>query len=77
MRQQHRAASYDHQRRRNARRADRAYLIHTTHAGGERCRSLDEPMPKVPCGNRGEMALIEPFLVKDYNTGDSQSIDAP
>jgi DNA (cytosine-5)-methyltransferase 1 len=34
-------------------------------------------MPTVTCGNRGEMALIEPFLVKYYATGGSQSVDEP
>jgi DNA (cytosine-5)-methyltransferase 1 len=53
------------------------YLIHTNHAGGNRCRSLNDPMPTVTCGNRGEMALIEPFLVKYYATGSSQSVDEP
>jgi DNA (cytosine-5)-methyltransferase 1 len=53
------------------------YLIHANHGGGDRCRSLDRPLPTVTCGHRGEMALIEPFLVKYYNTGGSQSVDEP
>jgi DNA (cytosine-5)-methyltransferase 1 len=39
------------------------YLIHVNHHGGDRVRSVNQPLPTV-CGNRGEMAMCEPFLLK-------------
>jgi DNA (cytosine-5)-methyltransferase 1 len=52
------------------------YLIQVNHDGGNRVRSTSDPLPTV-CGRRGEMALIEPFLVKYYATGSAQSVDDP
>jgi DNA (cytosine-5)-methyltransferase 1 len=40
------------------------FIIHTNHKGGNRTHSLKKPLPTVTCGHRGEMALIEPFLVR-------------
>src|ERR1700730_1721745 len=36
------------------------YLIHVNHEGGDRVRSVNQPLPTV-CGNRGEIAMCEPF----------------
>lgn len=40
------------------------FVIHTTHAGGERCHNIDKPLPTITTAHRGEMALVEPFLVR-------------
>jgi hypothetical protein len=39
------------------------YLIRANRGGGDRCRSVDRPLPTMTCGHRGGLALIEPFLV--------------
>jgi DNA (cytosine-5)-methyltransferase 1 len=49
------------------------YLIHCNHEGSERIRSIDTPLPTV-CGTRGEMALLEPYLIKYFGTGTAASI---
>lgn len=61
-----------------------SFLIHITHAGGEdRCSSLDNPLPTVTTAKRGEMSLIEPFLVQLRGTtqahigSSAKSIDGP
>lgn len=46
------------------------FLIHTTHRGGDRTHDVDKPLPTVTGANRGEMALIEPFLVQYHNGPD-------
>jgi DNA (cytosine-5)-methyltransferase 1 len=57
------------------------FLIHTNHAGGDRCHDLDNPLPTVTGAHRGEMALIEPFLIQTDQTGSNgscvRSIDRP
>ncbi len=40
------------------------FMIHTNHKGGERTHDIDSPVPTITCGHRGEMALIEPFIVR-------------
>ena len=58
------------------------FLVHTNHEGGDRCHSLDEPIPTVTGAHRGEMALVEPFLVP-YHSGQGRederahSLDEP
>ena len=52
------------------------YLIHLNHHGGDRVRSIDRPLPTI-CGNRGEMGMCEPFLLKYYGTAVTASVDAP
>lgn len=39
------------------------FVMHTNHAGGKRIHSVDKPLPTVTCGHRGEMALVEPFIL--------------
>ena len=52
------------------------YLIHCNHTGSERIRSLDTPLPTV-CGNRGEIAFLEPYLIKYFGTGTAACINDP
>lgn len=44
------------------------YLVQVAHgdSGGDRSRSLDAPLNTV-CGNRGDMALVEPFLLGQHS----------
>lgn len=43
------------------------FVVPVTHGGGEgRCHGLEDPLPTITTAKRGEMALIEPFLVR-YN----------
>jgi DNA (cytosine-5)-methyltransferase 1 len=52
------------------------YLIHVNHQGGDRTRSVHQPLPTV-CGSRGEIALCEPFLLKYFGTATTASINTP
>jgi DNA (cytosine-5)-methyltransferase 1 len=52
------------------------FLIHAAHGKPRRGRSINEPMPTV-AGNRGDMALIEAFLIKYYGTAKTRSIRDP
>lgn len=53
------------------------FLIHTNHAGGDRCHNIDAPVPTVTCGHRGEMALIEPFVLGQQSCAAPRSVDNP
>ena len=45
------------------------FLMHITHRGGDRVRSVDDPLATVTTANRGEQALIEPFITTMNYTG--------
>jgi DNA (cytosine-5)-methyltransferase 1 len=50
------------------------FAMHITHRGGDRVHSLDDPLPTITTAKRGEIALIDPFLVSFYGcdkSGDS------
>jgi DNA (cytosine-5)-methyltransferase 1 len=58
------------------------FIIHTTHHGDRRGHELREPLPTVTGGRRGEMALIQPFIVPFRGERDGQeprahSVDSP
>ncbi len=53
------------------------FLIHTNHTGGDRTHDIDKPVPTVTCGHRGEMALIEPFLLQQQSCGAPRSVESP
>jgi DNA (cytosine-5)-methyltransferase 1 len=56
------------------------FLMHATHAGAERCHSLGQPLPTVTCAHRGELALVQPFLLKIHGGqrwARAQSVDEP
>lgn len=40
------------------------FLTHITHAGGDRAHDIDKPVPTITCAHRGEIALVEPFIVR-------------
>ncbi len=39
------------------------FIIQLCHSGGDRVRTLNDPLPTIPAGHRGECALVEPFIV--------------
>lgn len=45
------------------------FIVQVAHAGGERVRSMNDVLPTIPAGHRGELALCEPFLTKYYGSG--------
>ncbi len=51
------------------------FVLTLTHGG--RVRSIDEPLPTVTGANRGEMALIEPFIVALRSSGASYGVARP
>lgn len=53
------------------------FLIHTNHAGGDRVHDIDEPVPTITCGHRGEMALCEPFVIGQQSCAAPRSVDEP
>lgn len=57
------------------------FTIHTTHHGGDRISDTADPLPCVTGANRGEQALIEPFVMRASNGGDhncrNKSINEP
>lgn len=53
------------------------FVIHTNHSGGDRAHNIDKPLPTVTCGHRGEMALIEPFLLQQQSCGSPRTVDQP
>lgn len=57
------------------------FMIHTNHAGGDRCHDIGKPVPTVTGAHRGEMALIEPFIIQTDQVGGNGSyarnIDRP
>lgn len=52
-----------------------AFLLHTTH--GARVHDINDPLPTVTGANRGEVALVQPYLVHLKGTGGARDIAAP
>jgi len=46
------------------------FVMQVAHAGSHhtRVRSVDDPLPTIPAGHRGELAVCEPFVTKYYGT---------
>lgn len=53
------------------------FLIHTNHAGGDRCHSVERPVPTVTGGHRGEMALIEPMVLGQQSCAAARPVSEP
>lgn len=51
------------------------FLLTLTHGG--RIRGLDQPLPTVTGANRGEIGLVEPFMVEYYGEGQFTRVAAP
>jgi DNA (cytosine-5)-methyltransferase 1 len=41
----------------------RPFIVPTCHTGDTRTHSVDKPVPTITCGHRGELALVEPFIL--------------
>jgi len=53
------------------------FLIHITHSTGNRAHDIDNPVPTITCAHRGEMALIEPFVLGQQSCSAPRSVDKP
>ena len=55
------------------------FVIHTTHHGQDasRCHDVKNPLPTVTGAQRGEMALVEPFLVNMKGRSNASDINRP
>lgn len=54
-----------------------AFVTAVTHHGNNRISATTRPLPTVTGANRGEHALIQPFLVPYYGTSRPDSVDEP
>lgn len=56
------------------------FLMSATHSGSARVHSAGAPMPTVTCAKRGEIALVEPFILPPegvHRGNAARSLDAP
>ena len=53
------------------------FIIHTNHGGGDRAHDVNDPLPTITCGHRGEMALISPFIIGQQSCAAPRSVDEP
>lgn len=61
------------------------FIVPTCYTGDTRTHSVDKPVPTITCGHRGELALVEPFIIQcnhgDEGAGSSasrtQSVNEP
>lgn len=51
------------------------FVVHTTHGG--RTHALDRPLPTVTGANRGELAVVEPFLLSQASGGAPRPVSSP
>lgn len=53
------------------------FVMHTTHHGDRRVHGVGEPLPCVTGANRGEQAIVEPFIVPQMSSNGPRSVDDP
>ena len=53
------------------------FILHTTHHGGDRIRSIDQPLDTVTGAHRGEMALCETFVIGQQSCAAARSTGEP
>jgi DNA (cytosine-5)-methyltransferase 1 len=53
------------------------FLVPLTHQGGDRTYPLSEPFRTVTCANRGETALVAPYLTKFNQNSLGQELQSP
>jgi DNA (cytosine-5)-methyltransferase 1 len=53
------------------------FIISLTHHGGDRVEPLNEPFKTVTGANRGEKALVQPFIVNMAHRGKLEAMDQP
>jgi DNA (cytosine-5)-methyltransferase 1 len=57
--------------------AGRPFIVPITHTGGDRTHSIDEPVRTITTAHRGELALIQPFISRQFSQSIGHSIDDP
>lgn len=57
--------------------AERPFIIHTTHHGADRIHDPAEPLKTVTGANRGEMALVTPYVTKFRTNSTGHRADEP
>ena len=53
------------------------FIIHSTHHGERPGHPVSQPTPCITGAHRGELALIESFIVKYYATGGARPVTQP
>ncbi|MEO7716293.1 MAG: DNA cytosine methyltransferase [Capsulimonas sp.] len=54
------------------------YIAPITHQGSaNRCRSVDRPLVTVTTAKRGELALLQPYMIVSRNNASAHSLDEP
>lgn len=53
------------------------FIVHTTHHGQRRPHSVSEPLPTVTGAHRGEMAVVEPFILGQQSGSVPRSCSDP
>lgn len=53
------------------------FLMPVTHAGASRGRSVDDPLPTITVATRGELAVVEPFILQQQSGGAPRSTHEP
>ena len=57
---------------------DAAFIVPTTHGGGlDRVHDLADPFPTITCAHRGELAMVEPFVLQQQSGGVARPTDEP
>lgn len=57
--------------------AKEPFIVNLTHHGGDRVESLDEPFRTVTGANRGEKALVTPYVVNMAHRGKLEDMEKP
>lgn len=55
----------------------RPFVVPLTHHGERRVHPLDEPLPTVTAANRGELALVTPYVMVNTSGHPGRSVDEP
>lgn len=53
------------------------FLTHTTHHGKRRPHSVKDPLPTITGAHRGEMALVQPFVIGQQSCAAPKSVQTP
>lgn len=54
------------------------FVIPVTHGGGhERLHDVSDPLPTITCAHRGELAVVEPFVLQQQSGGVPRRTDEP
>jgi len=57
--------------------AEKPFIVPVTHTGDQRVHSVDDPLRTMTCAQRGEHAVIAPFIAKHRFNETGTSIEAP